>query len=142
MIGLSMSMLARAARVATGTVRRYERLGLIPRRSSGQTGSGRYTHSDLLQVRMILRAKEVGFSLAEIAALLQIQRGGAPETYLPLRRRLDRIEKQAEELARWRVALLELMVFGSHGMPALQFLMRQLPDTEATRVDDPAATRH
>jgi MerR family mercuric resistance operon transcriptional regulator len=142
MNGFSISMLARAARIAADTVRRYERLGSIVRRSSGQTAAGRYAHSYLLQVRMIRRAKAVGFSLAEITTLLHIQRAGVPETCTLLRRRLDRIEQQVEELQRWRVALLELMVFGSQGMPALQFLRRQLPDSEVTSVDDATAARH
>jgi DNA-binding transcriptional MerR regulator len=48
-------------------------MGLIPRGAQGQTGYRRYTHADLHQVRMIRHAKAIGFSLAEIAALLDVR---------------------------------------------------------------------
>jgi MerR family copper efflux transcriptional regulator len=69
----TIGTLARQAGVAIDTVRYYERQGLLlapPRRASGYRD---YDVAAVQRVRFIRRAKELGFSLEEIADLLALQ---------------------------------------------------------------------
>jgi MerR family copper efflux transcriptional regulator len=70
---MTIGELARAAAVGVETIRFYEREGLIaapPRRRSGYR---QYTPDTVLRVRFIRRAKELGFTLKEIAELLSLR---------------------------------------------------------------------
>ena len=68
----TVSRLAAAADVHVETVRYYQRRGLLhqPERPNG--GVRRYGGSDVDRLRFIRRAQMMGFSLDEIAGLLQI----------------------------------------------------------------------
>ena len=68
---MQIGQLAQAAGVAIDTVRYYERQGLLP--APPRRGSYRnYQAEDVLRMRFIRRAKGLGFSLEEIAGLLQL----------------------------------------------------------------------
>lgn len=70
---LTIGEVAREAGVGVETIRFYERRGLIdepPRRASGYR---QYDHSAIQRLRFIRRAKQLGFSLKEIADLLSLQ---------------------------------------------------------------------
>jgi MerR family mercuric resistance operon transcriptional regulator len=68
--------LARAAGCHPETVRFYERIGLMaaPRRSLG--GHRVYADAEARNLRFILRARELGFSIAEVRGLLALKDGG------------------------------------------------------------------
>lgn len=70
---LTISRLAAAADVHVETVRYYQRRGLLkePRRPAG--GIRRYGQQDLIRLQFIRRAQTMGFSLAEIAGLLEVK---------------------------------------------------------------------
>jgi MerR family mercuric resistance operon transcriptional regulator len=68
--------LARAAGVHVETVRFYERKGLLRQPERGD-GYRRYPSSDLDRLRFIRRAKDLGFTLAEITGLLDAAGAGA-----------------------------------------------------------------
>ena len=61
---------AQRANVSARMVRHYEALGLLP--AVARTGSGyrQYTEVDVHALRFIRRARDLGFSIAEIATLL------------------------------------------------------------------------
>ncbi|KPH62710.1 Zn(2+)-responsive transcriptional regulator [Pseudoalteromonas sp. NEC-BIFX-2020_015] len=59
--------------VSTDTLRYYEKHALLTATSRTQSGYRDYSQSDLKQMKFILRAKNVGFSLSEIKELLQIK---------------------------------------------------------------------
>lgn len=61
---------AQRARISARMVRHYEALGLLP--AVARTGSGyrQYTEVDVHALRFIRRARDLGFSMAEIATLL------------------------------------------------------------------------
>lgn len=74
--GLTVGKLAAAAGIHLETVRYYERIGLMPQ--PARTGSG-YRSYDLHQVRrlsFIRRARELGFGIEEIRALLALAEPG------------------------------------------------------------------
>lgn len=74
---LTIGRLAKAAGVNVETVRYYQRRGLIeqPRKPPG--GHRRYAASVVQQLGFIRRAQQLGFSLEEVRALLELANGGS-----------------------------------------------------------------
>ncbi|MEP6946427.1 MAG: heavy metal-responsive transcriptional regulator [Acidobacteriota bacterium] len=71
--------LAAAAGVSTDTLRHYERMGVLPRPPRSSNGYRSYPAAAFERVMMIRRAVAVGFTLGELAAILnEFDRGGAP----------------------------------------------------------------
>ena len=72
---LSVGAFAAAAGVNVETIRFYQRRGLLsePRRPYGQIR--RYGQADVSRVKFVKSAQRLGFSLEEIAALLQLEDG-------------------------------------------------------------------
>lgn len=73
MRGFRIGELARIVGIPAGTIRYYERIGLIP--SPPRTGSGyrRYPHAALERLQTVRRIKDLGFTLGEISELLQMR---------------------------------------------------------------------
>lgn len=71
-----ISRLAALTATTPDTIRYYERIGLLPRapRSSGR--QRRYGLSDAQRLRFVRRARELGFSLDQIASLLTLATPG------------------------------------------------------------------
>lgn len=61
---------ARRAGVSARMVRHYEGLGLLPPVARLSSGYRQYRESDVHQLRFIRRARDLGFSMEEIAQLL------------------------------------------------------------------------
>lgn len=64
--------LAKQCEVKADTLRFYEKHGLLSPSMRTEAGYRMYTEQDAERLRFILRAKAVGFTLAEIAELLSI----------------------------------------------------------------------
>ncbi len=73
--GLTIGDVAGAAGVGVETIRYYERRGLVPqpRRTTG--AYRRYGAGHVDRVRFIKRAQTLGFSLEEVATLLELEDG-------------------------------------------------------------------
>jgi DNA-binding transcriptional MerR regulator len=67
---LTIGELARQADVNVETVRYYERRGLLPEPPRTPSGYRQYGAQDLWRLQFIARAKQLWFTLAEIADLL------------------------------------------------------------------------
>jgi len=67
-----ISQVAAQAGVAASTVRYYERLGLMPPPSRTTSGYRAYDDEAAARLRFIIRAKEIGLTLEQIAELLPI----------------------------------------------------------------------
>jgi len=65
--------LAQLFELKTDTLRFYEKHGLLSPSSRTDSGYRIYTQSDAERLRFIVRAKGVGFTLADIAELLSIE---------------------------------------------------------------------
>jgi Hg(II)-responsive transcriptional regulator len=81
--------LAARAAVNPETLRYYERRGLLAMPQRSPSGYRSYPEEAVRRIRFIRRAQDVGFSLAEVATLLELAEGG-PD-------RCDRVRTLAEE---------------------------------------------
>jgi DNA-binding transcriptional MerR regulator len=77
MDALTLGALARGAGVNPETIRYYERRGLLAEPPRTPAGYRQYSAADADRVALILRAKDLGFTLAEIGDLLA---GGGGES--------------------------------------------------------------
>lgn len=108
---LSIGQLARAAGVGVETVRFYEREGLVPDPPRRASGYRMYPPDAVKRLRFIRRAKELGFSLAEISDLLRLaaqpeaDRGNVKRI---ARDKLDQIERHIRDLESVRAVLAHL----------------------------------
>lgn len=76
---MKIGELAEQAAVNIQTVRFYERQGLLPEPPRRESGYRIYGSGDLHRLRFIRQAKVLGFSLKEIATILQMrERGRCP----------------------------------------------------------------
>ncbi len=78
--GLAISRLARAAGVHVETIRYYQRRGLVPLPPKPAGGIRLYPGDTLTRLRFIKRAQELGFTLREVADLLQLGDGACRHT--------------------------------------------------------------
>src|SRR5216683_2441616 len=70
---LSIGQVARLAGVGIEPVRFYERQGLLSEPTRKASGYRQYTQDVVARLRFIRRAKELGFSLKEIAELIALR---------------------------------------------------------------------
>lgn len=106
---LTIGRLARAAGVGVETIRYYQQRGLLP--VPEQTGAYRHYPVTLIQrIRFIKRAQELGFSLQEIAGLLQLEDGTNRDAIQHIAAdRLAQIEQKLRDLGRMQATLKHLL---------------------------------
>lgn len=111
MQGLTIGKVAKQAGVGIDTVRFYERAGLLPKARRTISGYRLYAPDDADRLRFIRRAKALGFSLDEIAQLLQLNagRGTRANVRKLAQRRLDDLNQKIEEMTAIRDALSHLV---------------------------------
>ena len=106
---MRISDLARAGGVGVETVRFYQRKGLlaVPR---GDAPAGRhYDEEDLRRLRYIKQAQTAGFTLAEIARLIELhQTDDRPEAREMARQRIAALDGKIAELQAARESLARL----------------------------------
>ena len=104
--------LAKATGVTVETLRFYEKQGLLPEPYRSESGYRLYPASALNQVEFILRAKAVGFSLKDIAGLLDLEVNREQETCQTVKNfaeeKLAEIEAKIRELQQMRSALKQI----------------------------------
>lgn len=88
---------AEAAGVGVETVRYYERRGLVPQPGRGVGAYRRYGKGHVDRIRFVKRGQALGFSLEEIATLLELEDGTD-------RRSIRRIASARMEETRRRIA--------------------------------------
>ena len=70
MSAMTIGRLAKQSGVNIDTIRYYERNRLLPEPSRRLSGYREYGPTDVARLRFIMRAKDLGFTLAEIAELI------------------------------------------------------------------------
>ena len=73
---LSIGELARRAEVKVPTIRYYERIGLMPETDRTQGKQRRYGGEAVMRLAFIRHARELGFEVDAIRALLSLQDAG------------------------------------------------------------------
>jgi DNA-binding transcriptional MerR regulator len=104
--------LARLCGVSTDTLRHYERVGVLVRPARSAAGYRQYPAEAADRVRMVRRALGLGFTLAELARILQIrERGGAPcrEVRALAERKLEKLERRLADITALREYLRQLL---------------------------------
>jgi DNA-binding transcriptional MerR regulator len=77
--GLTVGRLAAAAGAKSGTIRYYERLGLLPRAVRTSAGYRVFPAEAIRRLSLVRAAKDLGFSLRDIAGFLTVRdAGGKP----------------------------------------------------------------
>lgn len=105
--------LSKKLNVNKETIRYYEKLQLLPIPKRDINGYRKYTEADLEKLRLILRAKEYGFSLSEIKFLLtklfdEIEGCDTNEIKTIVENKIDLIDKKLTELKETKKLLIKL----------------------------------
>lgn len=109
---MNIGRLAELAGVNIDTIRYYERQDLVPPASRTAAGYRQYDESDLARLRFIRRAKEIGFSLAEIRDLLSLtidRNSDMQGVRRKAEQRLEQVDRKLDELRRIRRGLRKLI---------------------------------
>ncbi|SCK59932.1 Cu(I)-responsive transcriptional regulator [Variovorax sp. HW608] len=103
--------------VSAKMVRHYESLGLVPGVARTEAGYRQYTESNVHTLRFIRRARDLGFSMAEIAELLKLwqnkQRASADVKRIALAHAED-LHRRIEEMEAMK-RTLERLAHCCHG---------------------------
>ena len=102
---LTIGRLADRVGVGVETIRYYQREGLIDEPPRPPSGYRRYPAVTLARLRFILRAKGLGFSLAEIRELLTLGDGCCGQTQALAERKLALVRDKQRDLAAMAAAL-------------------------------------
>lgn len=99
-VGTTIGRLAEAAEVNVETIRYYQRIGLLPLPDRDYGSIRRYAAADLKRVRFIKRAQALGFSLEEVALLLELSDGKhCAETKKLAEKKITMVKKKIDDLA-------------------------------------------
>jgi MerR family transcriptional regulator, mercuric resistance operon regulatory protein len=96
--GLTIGKLARAADVGVETVRFYQRRALIEEPPKPKHHQRRYSNRTLDRLKFIRRAQASGFTLREIATLLELGTNRCADVRSLARMKLIQIDRQLAEL--------------------------------------------
>ena len=103
---------AKLSGVSAKMVRHYESLGLLPAVARTESGYRQYTDKEVHTLRFIRRARDLGFSMAEIGELLKLwqnQRRSSANVKKIAAKHLADIDARMAEMAAMRKTLQHLV---------------------------------
>jgi len=106
---LTIGHLARAADVNVETVRYYQRFGIINEPPKPTNGYRIYPAETIDRIQFIKRAKQLGFSLKEIAELLELGDGHCDDVRLRAEEKQAQIDRQIKDLKKLHNTLTTLI---------------------------------
>ncbi len=109
---MKIGELARASGITAQAVRFYEQAGLLHRPRRTASGYRMYDASDLKRLRFIGKAKQLGFSLSEIADILNMHDAGqvpCQHVIAIAQRHLRATEQEIRRLTRFRAELSQAL---------------------------------
>ena len=129
---LDIGAASRASGVSAKMIRHYEEIGVVPPAARTAAGYRVYAPADVHRLRFVKRARDLGFSMEEIAKLLTLwndRRRKSSEVKRLAMKHVAELERKIAELESMRGTLMEL-VHHCHGnerpdCPILDDLARQ-----------------
>jgi len=106
---LTIGQLARQANVNIETIRYYQRLGIINEPRKPEQGYRIYPQETINRILFIRRAKQLGFSLKEIAELLELGDGHCDDVRLRAEDKQNQISQQIQDLQNLQQTLDKLI---------------------------------
>lgn len=103
--------------VSAKMIRHYEQVGLVPPAARTESGYRRYGDAEIHTLRFIRRSRDLGFSIREIAELLDLWRNRRRPSRLVkslAEAHIDTLEQKARELLAMKETL-EHLVHCCHG---------------------------
>ncbi|MGE5721836.1 MAG: Cu(I)-responsive transcriptional regulator [Sphingomonadales bacterium] len=100
-----------ASGVSQRMIRHYEKIGLMPAASRRDSGYRDYSDEDVHRLRFIANARDLGFPIEEIRALLQLwadRSRSSAEVKALAEARAHELGRKAEALEQMRSVLLDL----------------------------------
>jgi MerR family mercuric resistance operon transcriptional regulator len=98
-MSLRIGKLAEAAGVGVETIRFYERRGLLAQPERQRPGYRAYAQDDVARIRFIKSAQQLGFTLKEIAELLQLEQDSRARCGDVQQRAADKVRAVDEKIA-------------------------------------------
>lgn len=109
---INIGTAAELSGVSAKMVRHYESLGLLPRVGRTDSGYRQYVEADVHTLRFIKRARDLGFSMAEIAelvALWQNRRRASANVKRIAQKHLDELSQRIEAMQAMQRSLQQLL---------------------------------
>jgi len=92
--------LARSVDVSVETIRYYQRIGLLELPQKPYGGIRSYSSQDLQRLRFIRRAQQLGFSLEDIQALLELSSSDCQQVQTLASEKLNLVREKLRQLQR------------------------------------------
>ena len=108
---LTVGKLAEAAGVGVETIRFYEKRGLVQQPSRQGSSYRVYSPDDVVRIRFIKNAQALGFTLKEIAELIELEqdtRSQCSDLQVRADEKVRLIDEKIAELSRMRTELVQL----------------------------------
>jgi MerR family mercuric resistance operon transcriptional regulator len=107
---ITIGHLSSLAQVDVGTVRFYERSGLLQAQDRTRSGYRLYSRNSLARIQFICRARETGYSLDEIKKILQLHDQGGPKAEVEkfTVSMIAEIDEKIHALSKWRQLFSEI----------------------------------
>jgi MerR family copper efflux transcriptional regulator len=109
---MNIGSVAHRSGVPTKTIRYYESVGLIPPAARSDNGYRHYSEVDVQTLRFIQRARQLGFTVEDVAQLLELWRDKArasADVKALARRHIEQVEAKLGELESIRRVLQDLV---------------------------------
>ena len=144
-MSMNIGEAARLSGVSAKMIRHYESLGLVPGVTRTDAGYRQYDETTLHSLRFIRRARDLGFDMKEIGALLQLWRNRRRSSAAVKRIALAHVADLGQRIAAMQAMqrTLEHLAQGCAGderpeCPILDDLAAQSPDGHAACCEAPA----
>lgn len=114
---MNIGALAKSTGVSAKMIRHYECLGLIPKAERSASNYRIYSQRDVQTLRLIRRARDLGFSLKQIESLLDLWRNPqrtSAEVKALANQHIEQIQQRISQLEGMR-SLLQGLMAECHG---------------------------
>jgi len=101
--------LARSVDVSVETIRYYQRIGLLELPQKPYGGTRSYGAEDLQRLRFIRRAQQLGFSLDDICALLELSSSDCDQVQKLAEEKLNLVQEKLSQLRRIESVLVKTL---------------------------------